>query len=104
MRMGSGNRGFDWRRRRDGAYKAVTASRDGVKVAWPLSRIAQQLADFLDCRVQTIVEIHESIGRPQRLLQFVPRNDLAGTLKQHTKYLERLVLEPDSDAVLPDLA
>jgi len=96
-------RGLDGGWQLGGAHEAVAASRDRFDVARPLSRIAQQVADFLDCHVQAIVKIHERIGRPQHLLQFVPRNDLAPTLQQHTEYLERLVLLADSQAVLPDL-
>jgi hypothetical protein len=47
-----------------------------------------------------MIEINESVGGPNPLLQFVPSDDLAGMLKQDLKNLEGLLLELDPDPVL----
>src|SRR5580700_9670456 len=47
-----------------------------------------------------MVEIYKSVGRPQLLAEFFPRDDFSGSLQQVGKYLKRLFLQPYSRAVL----
>ena len=42
-------------------------------------RVAQRLADFVNGRIQVVIDIDKSV-RPQPLLQFLPRHHLAGAL------------------------
>src|SRR5580700_11280311 len=46
-----------------------------------------------------MVEIYKSIGRPQLLAEFFPRDDFSGTLQQVGKYLKGLFLQPYPRAV-----
>jgi hypothetical protein len=50
-----------------------------------------------------VVEIHESVCRPELFLKFLASYDLAGMLKQHRQDLEGLFLKPDSYAMLAQL-
>src|ERR1700688_2011420 len=45
-------------------------------------RIAQGLPQLVHCGVQAVVEIHESVGRPELLAQLLARDHIAGTLPQ----------------------
>ena len=51
-----------------------------------------------------MVEIHERVRGPELLLQFLAADDLAGVLEQHRQDLEGLLLKPDSQAALAQLA
>jgi len=51
-----------------------------------------------------VVEINESIAKPQLLSHFLTRNYLAGVFKKQRQNLKRLVLQSDSSAVLTQFA
>ena len=51
-----------------------------------------------------MIEIDEGLGRPQAIADFFPGDGLAGTFEQHRQNLKRLLLKPDSDSPLPQLA
>jgi hypothetical protein len=60
--------------------------------------VAPRLTQFLDCAVQTVIEVNECIRRPKPSLHFFPGHHLSRPLQQHGQYLERLVLELDPKA------
>ncbi len=66
--------------------------------------IAQGLAQLLDGEVQGVLEIHEGIFTPQLLLQFLTRDQFAGTLEQKGEDLEGLRLQADAAARFAQLA
>src|SRR6201984_1189403 len=76
--------------------EAVTATPNGFYKARTFSRVAESLANFADRFVKPVVEIHESVCRPQLFLKFLTSYDLAGVLKQHRQDLEGLFLKSDS--------
>src|SRR6185503_8148644 len=59
---------------------------------------------LLDCIVQTLIEGDINIGRPDLLLQLLPRDHFTGVLNQHGKYSKRLVLQLDLHAGLMQLS
>ncbi|HXJ46047.1 MAG TPA: hypothetical protein VNK47_05185 [Candidatus Dormibacteraeota bacterium] len=78
----------------DLSYEAVTAFRNGFDEARFFRRIRQSVADFSYGRIEPVVKIHERIGSPQNLLQFVPGDNFAPPFQQDAEHLEGLVLDP----------
>jgi hypothetical protein len=62
------------------------------------------LAQLPDSRAEAVIEIHEGIGGPQLLPQFLARHRLAGTLQQQAKDLEGLLLNLDPESVFAQVA
>src|SRR6266566_5954096 len=70
----------------------------------PLYCIADVLAQPLHRVVQALLEVNESVCRPDLLLQFVAGNDLARMLQQHLQNLQGLFLKFDLDPALAKFA
>jgi hypothetical protein len=51
-----------------------------------------------------VVEIHESVRRPELFLEFLTSYDIAGALKQQGQDLEGLFLKANSQTVLTQFA
>ena len=66
--------------------------------------VAECGAQPLDRGVQAVLEIDEGPRGPQTLAQLLPRHDVAGPLEHDRENLERLILQPDADAALAQLA
>jgi hypothetical protein len=62
------------------------------------------LAQLPDSRAEAVIEIHEGIGRPQLLPQFLARHCLTGTLQQEAEDLEGLLLNLDPEPVFAQVA
>jgi hypothetical protein len=62
--------------------EAVASTGNSFHKAGTFGGIAQGLADFVDCLVEPVVEIHESVRGPQSFLKFIASYDLAGMLQQ----------------------
>src|ERR1039457_4584895 len=71
--------------------------------AWALRRVAEDLPDLVDGRVEVALDIDKSI-RPQPLLQFLPRHHLPRPLQQNCKHLEWLPAELQLHAIFAQLA
>src|SRR5215469_2486063 len=82
----------------------VAAASNGFHKAGTFGGVAEGLTDFVDCFVEPVVEIHESVCGPKFFLKFLTGYDLAGVLKQHYQDLEGLFLKPDLQAVLAQFA
>ena len=69
-----------------------------------LSRVAEGLAQFLHCDVQTLIEV--SVGRigPEAAAKLISGHDLAWPLQKHEQYSERLGLDPNSRSVAAKLS
>jgi hypothetical protein len=76
--------------------EAVAAASHGFHKARTLGGVTEGLAEFVDRLVETVVEIDESVCRPEFFLKFLARYDVAGVLKQHRQDLEGLFLEANS--------
>src|SRR5882724_6550203 len=82
----------------DWSDKTVAKSRHGFDEEGNVRGISEHLAQPHDDGVEPGVEIHESIGRPNRQAEFLAGDQLAGTLQQLQKYHEGLLLNLDADA------
>src|SRR5208282_2977270 len=71
--------------------------------SWIVCLVAQGLAQFLDGRVQAVIEVHESVFGPKPLAKLLSRDHLPGLLQQHRQYLEGLLLKLDPVALLGQL-
>ncbi len=71
---------------------------------WIIGVVAQRSAQPFDGGIQAVLEVDERSRRPQTLAQLIARHDLARTLDHHRENLEGLILKPDADAALPQLA
>ncbi len=66
--------------------------------------VAERGAKALDGRIQAVLEVYEGTSRPQTLTELFSRHHLAGPLQHDRQNLERLILQPDADAALAQLA
>ena len=66
--------------------------------------VAERRAQPLDRRIQAVLEIDERPGRPQALAQLFARHDFARTVEHRHENFEGLILKPDADSTLPQLA
>src|SRR5436309_10381597 len=80
----------------DLSEEAVAAASNGFHKAETPGGVADGLSDFVDRFVEPVVEIHESVCRPEFFLKFLASYDLAAVLKQDRQDLEGLFLKPDS--------
>jgi hypothetical protein len=76
--------------------EAVAAPGNRFHKAGTLGGVAEGLTDFVDRFVEPVVEIHESVRRPEMLLKFLASYDLAGVLQQHPEDSKGLFLEANS--------
>ena len=84
--------------------EAVAATSNGFHEAGALGGVAKGLTDLVDRFVEPVIEIHESVCGPERFLNLLASDDLAGVLEQHRQDLEGLFLKPNSQAVLAQFA
>jgi len=92
MTASAGNRSAFLRHSIDGYEKAVAATRESFDEARIFCGITQCAAQALDGGIQAVVEVHESVRRPQLAAQLFPGDHLAGPFEKECQELERLVL------------
>ena len=63
--------------------EAVATTSNGFHKAGAFGGVAEGLTDFVNRFVEPVVEIDESVCRPEFPLKFLARYDLAGLVKQH---------------------
>lgn len=66
-----------------------------------LGGITQRGPELIDGQIDGVVEVTETLLRPDEVMEFFTCHDLAGMLKESAEDLERLVLEFQADAGLP---
>jgi hypothetical protein len=76
--------------------EAVSATRNGFHIAGTLGGVAEGLADFANCFIESVVEIDEGVRRPKFFLKLLASYDLAGMLEQHDQDLEGLFLQTNA--------
>jgi len=79
--------------------EAVAAPRNGFHKARTFRGISQGVTDFIYRFVEPVIEVHESVRRPQLFLQLFASYHLASSLQQHRQDLEGLFLQPDAQAM-----
>jgi hypothetical protein len=72
-----------------GRDEPVTPSRQGFYKARTFRRIAQHLANLVDCSIQVVVNVDEGV-RPQPFLQFLSGHHFAGVFQQDGQDLKGL--------------
>src|SRR6266849_888652 len=83
---------------------AVTATGQRLDESRRISGIVQRLTQAVDGVVQTVIEINERVVRPEHLAEFIARDHVSGMFQQHRQNLKRLILQPDSSAVLEEFS
>jgi hypothetical protein len=73
--------------------EAIAAARQGLDEAGIIGRVAEGVTQAVHRRIQSVVEIHEGVGGPEVLPQFVARDQIAGTRKQVGQDVERLATQ-----------
>jgi hypothetical protein len=78
----------------------IAPPRERLNKSGGISGIIQRLAQPIDRIIQSVVEVYESVLRPESFPQVFPRNHFARLFEQHGENLKWLILEPDSATVL----
>jgi len=101
--LGSGPRELNLhsRHRRN---KPVSPAGQRFDISRLVDRIAQHFAHVRNSVVKAMVEVDESIGRPNLGPKFVASHDITGAVQQGREYLERLALEVELYAAFPQFA
>src|SRR4029450_4990554 len=60
--------------------------------------------NLVDRFVEAVIEVHERIRGPKPAPEFLAGHQLAWSGQQHGEHLKRLLLKPDPDTALPQLA
>jgi hypothetical protein len=61
-------------------------------------------AQLVYCRMQAMVEVHESVGWPDSLLEFFAGYNFAWFFQERLQYLQRLLLKTNTNAALAQFA
>src|SRR5207249_11786682 len=85
-------------------HEAIALARQSLDKSWIFGRVFQRLAQLLDGLVQTLIEVAEGVVRPERPLQFLPRDQLPRAPQQQRENFERLILERYFPAALAQLS
>jgi len=84
--------------------EAVAATRNCFHKSRTLGGVAERITDFVDCFIDSVVEIHEGVYGPECFLKLLACYEVAVALKQHHQDFKWLFLKPDPQALLPQLA
>src|SRR5215470_2937884 len=87
----------------DRRNEAVATARQGFDKTRIVGRIAECFAQFVDGRVQAVVEVDERIRGPVVVAQLFPGHHFAWPLQQDGKDVKRLFLQLDAHALLMQL-
>ena len=87
-----------------GCNEPVAATRQRLHEPWALGRIVQGSTELVDCCVEANVEFDKRAGGPNRLAQVLTRHHFAGVLQEQGQDPKGLLLQPDLDPALAQLA
>src|SRR5262245_7290028 len=87
----------------DACDEAVTAAMQRFDEARAVGVVAEHRAEPLHGGIQPVLEVHERAVRPETIAQLVARQQLARMLEHQSQHGERLILQPEPDAVLSEL-
>src|SRR5262249_11481130 len=80
--------------------EAVASTRDRLDKARLIGRLAEGVAQFLNGRVDAMVELDDGVVRPQSQPDLVAQHDVAGMIEHHDQNPDRLLAQLDADAAL----
>jgi len=86
----------------DRGEKPIASAGHRLDESWSGSRISERFSNLVDGRIESAVKLDKCVSGPQPLLQFFARDHLAGILEQQGQDAERLFLQRDLQAVLPE--
>lgn len=86
------------------SQKPVASSRNRFNVAGKLRIVAEGFSNFSDGHAQTVVELDESVFRPEALLQFLTGDNLPVTFHQNFEETAGQVLQFHSLAMARECA
>ena len=86
--------------RRDEAIAPAGQCLDKARI---IGRVAERLPNLIDSRSEGVLEVDNRVFAPEMKLKIFSRDNLARVLQQDGEYLERLALDLDSLAGLPEL-
>src|SRR6266536_6100565 len=73
-----------------GCDETISTSGQGFHKTWLRDRIVEHLANLIDSRTKTMIEINKSVRRPKLLANLFTCDQLAGPLQKHDEQLKRL--------------
>ena len=76
-------------------------TRNRLDIPRAVGGISQRRSQFSHGLVQAAIEIHKRVGRPKFSPQFLAGHHFSGMFQKEGKNLERLLLQLDSNAILP---
>src|SRR5215831_9676512 len=86
------------------ANEAVATSRDSRDPARIFSRVGQAIAQPLNSRIQSVVEVDESITSPELVSEFLARDHFAIRIEQQTQNTKTLFPHFDLAFELPQFS
>jgi hypothetical protein len=93
-----------WRFRRDDTgNEAVAAPGHGLKEARVVGVVSERVAQPLDGRVQTVVEVNKGVGGPEFFAQLLSRDQFSRPLQKSGQKLKWLILESHFEAASTQL-
>ena len=87
-----------------GRNEPVATARNRFDKPRSVGRVAERVAQPVDHRVQTVLEVDERVARPEPLPEFLPRNEVPRAFEQKGEGPQRLFLKTDPLACLAELA
>jgi hypothetical protein len=82
--------------------KPVSAARNRFDVSGDASGIVQGFAEFVDRGVEAVIEVAESVSRPEEVAELFASDEMAGILDQEGEDFQGWAGEVDLVAVLPE--
>src|ERR1700722_17758663 len=77
----------------DAFDESISTPRQSLDITRSVCRIPKSCANPRNRIVQAVVEIDESVGRPDLRPKFFSRHQIPGTLQESSQYLQRLALQ-----------
>jgi hypothetical protein len=87
----------------DVGKESVAPTGNGLDEARILRRVAQRFTNLVDCFVKAVIEVDDRLA-PKFLAQLLSGYQLSRSFEQHRQDLKRLLLQPDPQATLRQLA
>src|SRR4051794_38915778 len=84
--------------------KAIPTTRQGFDVMGCYGRISKRLSQFIDSCIQSSLEIHEGVFRPDGLPKILSIDNLALSTNELGQYLKWLILQLDPNSTSSQLA
>ena len=89
---------------RDGCDEAVAALGKGFDEAGIVSFVGERVTEFVDGRVEAVLEIDKSVFWPKAFLELLASDDKAGVFQKNSEDLEGAILELQADARFAEFA